>query len=72
MEHLLANLKDLLPVPATVAFAILIRTMRRFNKAADSLAETRFKADECHEELSTREPEYARRLATWKAHRKIF
>jgi hypothetical protein len=72
MEHTFAYLKDLGPYVATIAFAFLIRTMRRFNRAADSLAETRFKADEAHEEVCKREPEYARRLATWKAHRKTF
>lgn len=72
MEHTLSYLKDLGPYLATIAFAFLIRTMRRFNRAADSLAETRFKADECHDELSVRKPEYARTLAAWKAHRKTF
>jgi hypothetical protein len=72
MEHTFTYLKDFGPYLVTIAFAFLIRTMRRFNRAAESLAETRFKADECHDELSERKPEYKRSLATWKAHRKTF
>jgi hypothetical protein len=72
MEHILTHIKDLGPWAATVAFCVLIKMMRKSNRITSSLAETRFKADECHEELRKREPEYARRLATWKAHRKTF
>jgi hypothetical protein len=72
MEHVITHLKELGPWVATVAFGVLIKMLRKLNKATGSLAETRFKADECHEELSKREPEYERRLATWKAHRKTF
>jgi hypothetical protein len=72
MEHIHEYLKELGPWAATIAFGILIKMMRRGNKAIDSLGETRFKADEAHEEVCRREPEYARRFATWKAHRKPF
>jgi hypothetical protein len=72
MEHLHAYLKELGPWAATIAFGILIKMLRRLNKVIGSLAETRFKADECHEELCKREPEYARALAAWKTHRKTF
>jgi hypothetical protein len=69
MEHLFTHFKELGPWAVTAALTLLIRMVRKGNK---SLSETRFKADECHEELSKREPEYARRLATWKAHRRTF
>jgi hypothetical protein len=72
MEHILQYLKEAGPWAATVLFAILIRMMRKGNKAIDSLGETRFKADEAHEEVCARVPEYARRHVTWKAHRKTF
>ncbi|HEV7521043.1 MAG TPA: hypothetical protein VGP89_08085 [Candidatus Angelobacter sp.] len=72
MEHLFTYLKDLGPWAATAAFGLLINMMRKSNKITSSLGETRFKADEAHEEVCSREPEYARRYTTWKAHRKPF
>jgi hypothetical protein len=72
MEHLLTHFKDFGPWIATGAFGVLINMMRKSNKITSSLGETRFKSDEAHEEVCKREPEYARRYATWKAHRKTF
>ena len=72
MEHLTTHLRDFGPWAATVAFTILAKMLHKANKTMESLGETRFKAVEAHEEVSLRVPEYARRHATWKAHRKPF
>lgn len=69
LSYLLSCLKDLGPWAAT---AVLLKIMHKFNRATDSLAETRFKADECHKELCEREPQYEHALDAWRAHRKTF
>jgi hypothetical protein len=72
MEHLTAHIKDFGPWALTLAVSIAAKLFHSMKKSVDSLGETKFKADEAHEEVSSRVPEYARRHATWKAHRKTF
>jgi hypothetical protein len=69
MEHITQSLRDIAPWVLTSAILMLCKMIRRFNK---TFALTRFKADECHEELVERNPEYHRRLKTYMAHRKSF
>lgn len=72
MEHVFSHLKDFGPWAATVALGVLAKVVHSGNQTMRSLGETKFKADEAHEEVSERVPEYARRYKTWLAHRKTF
>jgi hypothetical protein len=72
MEHLTAHIKDLGPWALTFAVGVLTKVVLGAKKSIDSLGETKFKADEAHEEVSARVPEYDRRYKTWLAHRKTF
>jgi hypothetical protein len=69
LNHLATHLRDVGPWAATAAFGILAKFAHSAKKTFDSMNETRFKADETHEELCERNPEYARRYKTWLAHR---
>jgi hypothetical protein len=75
MEYLfnhLKDLKDIAPWALTFAVGFLCKFIHGFTRAVNSLGETKFKADEAHEYVCLKEPEYERRLKTWKAHRKPF
>jgi uncharacterized protein CbrC (UPF0167 family) len=69
LNHLATSLREVGPWAATAAFAIAGKFAHSAKKAFDSMKETQFKADEAHEELCERNPEYARRYKTWLAHR---
>jgi hypothetical protein len=69
MEHLTSLLRDLAPWALTFTVGILAKVVHSAHTSFKSLGETKFKADEAHEEVSQRVPEYERRYKTWLAHR---
>ncbi|HEY2361218.1 MAG TPA: hypothetical protein VGK36_08890 [Candidatus Angelobacter sp.] len=71
-NHLVAHVRDFSPLVLGAAVGYLCKLLRTFNKTVKSLGETRFKADECHEELCDRLPEFERRHKTYLAHRSNF
>lgn len=68
MEHVTSLLRDIAPWALTFTVGVLAKIVHGAKRSFDSLKETKFKADEAHEELCLREPEFARRYKTWAAH----